>query len=616
MFDAVKQWFWYEWALFIIRILVSFSTIITTVQFQNDLNLPLWLVLCWEISAFSIPWILLQVNTKAYVVPELILSGGVSIYLTSLFPEAYLTFLVPAALIAANSVEKTYRWSGPATVLLVPLVMVQFSEQTKPFWELAPQVGLAYAIGYAFNLLMVNYRQNEIIRSQNSVLEQYMSQVERVTLLEERNRLAKDLHDTMGHSYTSLIMGLETLRPDIATEEGEHKLEALLAVTRKSMGEVRDFLHGMGASDEMSSLRQALEQLAREFEASSGVTVSLRVLGEETALPQQAKMTFYRCLQEALTNAVRHGRAAEIQATLQFEPRQTRLEVRDNGEGSESLSEGFGLKAMKERAASLQGQVSVYSEKGVGTTVTCTLPRQAEPGGEVIRLLIADDQAFIRESLRTLLQGQKDMAVAGLAGDGEQAVELCAELEPDLVLMDLDMPNMDGTAATRTIKQKWPHVRVVILTTFQAPDKALEVLRSGADGYLLKSIEPKELAETIRLVHQGGTMIAQDLSTKLFGELGEAAKASGQGGASDTSESAETAGLPETAAPAGEDYELTPREIEILRMLSKGLRYKSIASKLYLSDGTVRNYASTVYAKLGVRNREEAVEKAAEAGLL
>ncbi|SEG49933.1 hybrid sensor histidine kinase/response regulator transcription factor [Paenibacillus sp. UNC499MF] len=613
MFDAVKQWFWYEWALFIIRLLIFISTTITTIQVQNDLNLPLWLVLCWEISAFSVPWILLQVNTTAYLIPELILSGGVSVYLTSLFPEAYLTFLVPAALIAANSEDKTYRWTGPAAVLLVPFMMYQFSEAAKPLWEMMVQIGLAYAIGYAFHLLVVNYRQNEIIRSQNSVLEQYMSQVERMTLLEERNRLAKDLHDTMGHSYTSLIMGLETLRPDIATEEGENKLEALLAVTRKSMGDVREFLHEMGASQKLSSLREELERLGREFEASAGVTVRLRVLGEEEALPQQVKMIFYRCLQEALTNAVRHGRATEVQAALQFEPRQIRLEVQDNGEGSELLTEGFGLKAMKERAASLQGQVSVYSEKGAGTTVTCTLPRQVEPGGEMIRLLIADDQAFIRESLRTILEGQKDMTVTGLAGDGEQAVELCAELEPDLVLMDLDMPNMDGTAATRTIKQKWPHVRVVILTTFQAPDKALEVLRSGADGYLFKSIEPKELAETIRLVHRGGTMIAQDLSTRLFGELGEAAEASVRTGASGTSE---TPGLPEAAAPAGAAYDLTPREIEILRMLSKGLRYKSIASKLYLSDGTVRNYASTVYAKLGVRNREDAVEKAAEAGLL
>ncbi|OME69402.1 hypothetical protein BSK65_15525 [Paenibacillus odorifer] len=161
------------------------------------------------------------------------------------------------------------------------------------------------------------------------------------------------------------------------------------------------------------------------------------------------------------------------------------------------------------------------------------------------------------------------------------------------------MPNMDGITASRTMKEMWPQIRILILTTFEDTRQALEVLRSGADGYLLKSIKPAELAETIRTVYRGGTLIDQEMSHKLFTQL-EADKTG-----DDTSPTQMRAA-----------YDLTLREIEVLKFVSKGLRYKTIAFKLYLSDGTVRNYPSSAYMKLGVRNREDAVQKALEAGLL
>lgn len=149
-------------------------------------------------------------------------------------------------------------------------------------------------------------------------------------------------------------------------------------------------------------------------------------------------------------------------------------------------------------------------------------------------------------------------------------------------------------------EQKWAHIRILILTAFQETEKAIEVLQSGADSYLLKCMHPRELAETIRLVYRGGMLIDQDISNKLLDEL----------------ETHRNEIKPAEANTEIKEYGLTTRELEILQLLSTGLRYKTIASKLYLSDGTVRNYASTLYVKLGVRNREEAVSKALEAGLL
>lgn len=454
----------------------------------------------------------------------------------------------------------------------------------------------SFCYGSFFRLLAINYRQSEIIRNQKHVLEQYVSQVERITLLEERDRLSKDLHDTMGHSYTSIIMGMETLRMELKSKEGEQQLDSLLQLARNSMEEVRLYLHQLDLSQESFSLAVTLQQLTDEFKKHAKVNVRTQIIGEEYIVSKQSKMTLYRSLQESLTNAVRHGHSTEIIVSLHFEPQQIRLDVQDNGCGGEEWKDGFGLTAMKERVSQLQGRVIVYSKKGEGTLISCVLPKQVQLANEQIRLCIVDDHSFIRESLHTILSGLEDLQVVGMAEDGEQALELCGRLKPDVVLMDLEMPNLDGIHATKMIKKKWPDIRVLILSTFQSTERAKEIIRNGADGYVLKSIDSRELAESIRLVYRGGAMITHDLFHRMWEEN-------------------EETGLFESRSDRIE-YGLTKRELEILELLSQGSRYKTIASTLYLSNGTVRNYASNLYEKLGVKNREEAVQKAKDIGLL
>ncbi|MFF2092172.1 response regulator [Paenibacillus sp. NPDC058174] len=598
MFDMVKRWYWYDWFMFIIRLVCSISLVFTTIELQQYFTLPIAVLVLWQLIAFSVPWLCLQLDYKYYLITEIVISGGLCLYLASFFPQAYFSFLLYAFLIAAHSAKRTYLWSGPVSILLLPAIIKLIAEQSE-YWVMAVHIGLAYVFGFSFHLLALNHRQGETIREQNAVLEQYLSQIERITLAEERNRLSKELHDTVGNAYTSLIMGLETLRPELSTNTGVERLDSLLDLARQNMEEVRGYVHQIESPHEALPLLQSLRKLAEEFQEHAKVTVRFHAYGVEYPLTKQAKTALYRCLQESLTNAVRHGHSTEIKVSVQFEPQQTRLEVQDNGRGIEHGREGFGLSAMKERAMNLQGHVAVYTEPGEGTLVTCTLPRQTELKDEAIRLLVVDDQPFFRESLRTLLEEQQDLQVVGMAEDGEQAIELCGQLQPQLVLMDLEMPNVDGISASRTIKETWPHIRILILTTFEDTKQALEAMRSGVDGYLLKSMQPLELAETIRTVYRGGTLIDQGMSHKMFAQL-----------------EAENSGDDSSLNKALSAYELTPRELEILQFVSKGLRYKSIASKLYLSDGTVRNYASSAYMKLGVRNREEAVQKAREAGLL
>ncbi|PEC82595.1 histidine kinase [Bacillus cereus] len=595
MFKTLKLWFWYDWTLLCIRFIIWLSLISTTIQQQDHLTVPFWIIILWEIVSFSVPWICLMFSYRYYLFTEIILFGGVCFYLTLLFPSAYLTFLMPTFMIAANSAHKSYRWSGPTTIILFPLLIAIFSKVTD-LWAIILQLSLAFAMGSFFRLLAINYRQSETIRNQKHVLEQYVSQVERITLLEERDRLSKDLHDTMGHSYTSIIMGMETLRMELKSKEGEQQLDSLLQLARNSMEEVRLYLQQLDLSQESLPLAVTLQQLTDEFKKHVKVNVRTQIIGEEYMVSKQSKMTLYRSLQESLTNAVRHGHSTEIIVSLHFEPQQIRLDVQDNGCGVEEWKDGFGLTAMKERVSQLQGRVIVYSKKGEGTLISCVLPKQVQLSNEQIRLCIVDDHSFIRESLHTILDGQEDLQVVGMAEDGERALELCEGLKPDVVLMDLEMPNLDGIHATKVIKEKWPDIRVLILSTFQNTERAKEIIRNGADGYLLKSIDSRELAESIRLVYRGGTMITHDLFHRMWEEN-------------------EETGLFESRSD-GKEYGLTKRELEILELLSQGSRYKTIASTLYLSNGTVRNYASNLYEKLGVKNREDAVQKAKDIGLL
>lgn len=590
----VKYWFWYDWIMLGVRLLASVSIILATLNFQDGLTLPLWSIILWEIIAFSIPWVALLFNYKYYLFTEILLYGGLCIYLTSLFPGAYNTFLISVFLIAANSKHLSYYWTAPITVFITTGIFYAVAASNS-YWVMVTYYGFAYVMGFAFHLLIVNHKQNESIRKQNAVLEQYMSQIERITLAEERNRLSSELHDTVGHAYTSIIMGMETLRTELSTEMGIQRLDSLLEMGRKSIEDVRGYLHQMDSPCQSPSLIQSLQNLGAEFQEHAQVNVSFRTFGEEYQLSRQAKIAFIRCLQESLTNAVRHGQGTEIIVSLQFDEQYTRLEVQDNGKGNVEWQEGFGMNAMKERAMNLQGQLSVYTKPEEGMLVTCTIPRQTEIKDGLIRLLIVDDQPFVRESLRTLLDRYEDLNVVGLAEDGNEAIDLCGRLQPHVILMDLDMQHMDGVEATKKIKQQWPHIRVLIFTTFQDTEQAVESLRNGADGFLLKSIETLELANTIRLIHKGGTLIDQGMSHKIFEKFDEQKE------------------TPQSKATA---YELTAREIEILQLVAKGLRYTTIASRLYLSNGTVRNYASTAYTKLGVRNKEEAVQKALEIGII
>jgi DNA-binding NarL/FixJ family response regulator len=209
-----------------------------------------------------------------------------------------------------------------------------------------------------------------------------------------------------------------------------------------------------------------------------------------------------------------------------------------------------------------------------------------------IRVAIVDDQTLIREGLAALLALSPDLQVVGQAADGQAAIQLAATLTPDVILMDVRMPGTNGVAATREICRRFPSTRIIVLTTFDDDEYVFQSLQAGAAGYLLKNADPDYLADAIRAVHMGDSILDPAVTTKVIQRAVSA----------------------DPAAPLLTER-LTPREREILRLMVGGATNAEMAARLCLSEGTVKNHISHILDKLGARDRAQAIRLAVEWGL-
>jgi len=219
-----------------------------------------------------------------------------------------------------------------------------------------------------------------------------------------------------------------------------------------------------------------------------------------------------------------------------------------------------------------------------------------------IHLLLVDDQRLMREGLRTLLELENDFEIVGEAGDGQAALEAYEQLQPDVVLMDIRMPVIDGVEATRRLRVQWPAARVIILTTFDDDANVFEGIRAGAQGYLLKDLSGQELAQAVRTVAGGGALIEPSVARKVMAEFARLTPASRS--------AAPTSANAELAEP------LSERELDVLRLVAEGLSNREIGLKLSLAEGTVKNYVTNVLQKIGARDRTQAALRARELGLI
>jgi DNA-binding NarL/FixJ family response regulator len=216
-----------------------------------------------------------------------------------------------------------------------------------------------------------------------------------------------------------------------------------------------------------------------------------------------------------------------------------------------------------------------------------------------IKVLVVDDQRIVRDGLALLLRTTPGIEPVGAAENGRQALELVPELEPDVVLMDLRMPELDGVEATRAIRSAHPAVQVIVLTTYSDDESVFAALRAGARGYLTKDAEADELARAIRRVHEGKAMLDSDVQARLLDRLDQPSAPS----------------APPGSVPSGVVGDLTNREVEVLGLIAAGLSNTEIARRLVLSEATVKTHINRLFAKTGVRDRAQAVRYAYEHGL-
>jgi len=217
-----------------------------------------------------------------------------------------------------------------------------------------------------------------------------------------------------------------------------------------------------------------------------------------------------------------------------------------------------------------------------------------------VRLLLVDDQALFREALATLLGVRDDVVVVGEAGDGEEAVRRAAELAPEVVLMDLRMPVLDGVAATRRLRAEQPGVRVIALTTFDDDEDVFAALRAGAVGYLLKDVSSARLVEAVLTAAAGGSVLEPSVAAKVVARVARLP--------------ADETGSAGRAQPLV--VPLSEREVDVLRLLADGRSNREIAGRLHLAEGTVKNHVTNVLGKLGARDRTQAALRARALDLL
>lgn len=214
---------------------------------------------------------------------------------------------------------------------------------------------------------------------------------------------------------------------------------------------------------------------------------------------------------------------------------------------------------------------------------------------ETISVVIADDHTLVREGTKQMLEGQPGIEIVGEASDGEQAVRLAETLKPDVILMDIAMPVLNGIEATRRIKQEWPRISVLVLTAYDDDQYIDALLDAGAAGYLMKSVSAEELARSVRAVAEGESVLHPDVAAKVFKRLTKRRGSESEEGLADA---------------------LTERESTVLGLAAKGLSNKMIAQELSLSDRTVQVHLSNIFGKLGVGSRTEAVITGLRRGLL
>ena len=415
-----------------------------------------------------------------------------------------------------------------------------------------------------------------------------------LAVLEERQRLARDLHDSVAQAlYSQTLYGEAAARQlkagnmDLAIAH----VDQLRQIAQQALQEMRLLIFELRPPILVEEgLLRALQVRLEAVEQRAGREVQFIVEGNIN-IPAKLELPLYRIAQEALNNALKHAKATKVSIYLKQSARRIALTIVDNGCGftpADIQKKGsMGLKGMQERAARINGRLTITSKPGEGASYTCGGARMSK----AINVFIVDDHAVVREGIRALLATEPNIAVVGTAANGVEAIPLIQQKQPDVVLMDLVMPEMNGIETIQALVSQQVQSRILVLTSFATNDMIFPAIKAGALGYLLKDSGPQTLIDAIQQVYKGESWLHPKIARKLLQEISPLPQ-------------------PKTAVEP-----LTARELEVLRQIAQGLTNQEIAETLNISEATVRTHVSHILKKRHLASRTQAALYALREGL-
>ena len=455
-------------------------------------------------------------------------------------------------------------------------------------------------------LAEANHRLEEMIAENTGLQAQLLTQAREAGAGDERQRMAREIHDTIAQGLTGIITQLEAAQQTSNDAERERRIDNAKRLARDSLAEARRSVQALRPQAlENSRLPEALADEVARWSVTSGVAGEVETTGEARALHPEVEVTLLRVAQEALANVAKHAGASRAGVTLSYMEDVVSLDVRDDGVGFAAAPPGTqGQRAAPQSPGRGRFRADRDAPAGrpagraagdrVGTRGGHRRIGQParHPAGriqvsQIIRLLIADDHPVVRDGLRGIFEASGEFEVAGEAANGREAVDRAAALHPDVVLMDLRMPVLDGVSAIKMLAEKGIGARVLVLTTFDTDTDVVPAIEAGATGYLLKDSPPDELLRGVRAAARGEAVLSPSVATRLLGQVRQ---------------------------PAREP--LSQRELDILGLIAQGCSNREAAARLFISEATVKTHVLHIYAKLGVNDRAAAVATGFERGLL
>ena len=459
---------------------------------------------------------------------------------------------------------------------------------------------------------------------QTAVVREAEAQKQRLAILEERQRIGRDLHDDLGQVIGYISVQSQTALAQLPSTEDVQQtrstLTRLIQVVQDAHADVRQYILGIrtGEKRTQTAFIPTLKEYLQTLETLSDfhTILSLPPQWEDSPCAPEVETQLLRIIQESLTNARKHAGTDEAHLIFTDHDDAIQAIISDKGKGfdPETVSgnqlsviskpasadrlpttDHFGLSIMRERAEKVGGRLDIRSAPGEGTQIIVRVPRQlaiGDPETAVsgLRILLVDDHQLYLEGIQNLLR-TRGVQVIGTANNGLEAQNKAAALQPDLILMDVDMPVCNGLEATRQIKQQWPDIKIVMLTVSAEEEKLLTALRYGASGYLLKSVDGSQFFQMLADAMRGETVLTPQMAAQMLTDMAQAVEAV---------EAAE-----DVAETAVDNIVLTPRQKEVLELVIQGYTNKEVAEQLGLTERTVKYHVSHILERYQLSSRYE-----------